>query len=165
VAENSSFSGVIYAGIMITESGPKVIEFNCRFGDPETQILMPMLESDLLDICLAVAENRLVEKEVAWSSEPHTFVVAVSDGYPGSYPTGFEISGLENAAEHGVIFHAGTKTDENGRLTTSGGRVIGVSSSGISIKKARESAYAGIEQISFEGMQYRRDIAERAVQD
>ena len=165
VDENSSFSGVIYAGLMITESGPKVIEFNCRFGDPETQILMPKLQSDLLDICFAVAENRLAEKEVWWSSEPHTFVVAVSHGYPGSYPTGNEISGLENAAEHGVIFHAGTKTDEDGMLKTSGGRVIGVSSSGATIKKARTSAYAGIQQISFEGMQYRRDIAARAVKD
>ncbi|MBT3994610.1 MAG: phosphoribosylamine--glycine ligase [Chloroflexi bacterium] len=165
VAENSSFSGVIYAGLMITEFGPKIVEFNCRFGDPETQILMPMLESDLLDICHAVAENRLSEEGVVWSTEPHTFVVAVSGGYPGSYPTGFEISGIENASEHGVVFHAGTKTDENGALLTSGGRVLGVSSSGDTIKDARTSAYAGIENISFEGMQYRRDIAERAVQD
>lgn len=126
---------------------------------------MPMLESDLLDICHAVAENRLSEEGVVWSTEPHTFVVAVSGGYPGSYPTGFEISGIENASEHGVVFHAGTKTDENGALLTSGGRVLGVSSSGDTIKDARTSAYAGIENISFEGMQYRRDIAERAVQD
>ena len=126
---------------------------------------MPMLESDLLDICLAVAENRLAEEEVSWSSEPHTFVVAVSGGYPGSYPTGFEISGIEDATEHGVVFHAGTATDKNGALLTSGGRVLGVSSSGVTIKDARDSAYVGIEQISFEGMQYRRDIADRAVQD
>jgi len=165
VAENSSFSGVIYAGLMITESGPKVIEFNCRFGDPETQILMPMLDSDFLDICLAVAENRLAEEEVIWSSEPHTFVVAVSGGYPGSYSTGFEILGIDEATEHGIVFHAGTVADENGALLTSGGRVLGVSSSGTTIKNARDSAYFGIEQISFEGMQYRRDIAERAVQD
>jgi phosphoribosylamine--glycine ligase len=165
VAENSSFSGVIYAGLMITESGPKVIEFNCRFGDPETQILMPMLDSDFLDICLAVAENLLAEEEVIWSSEPHTFVVAVSAGYPGSYPTGFEILGIDEATEHGVVFHAGTAADENGALLTSGGRVLGVSSSGTTIKDARDSAYIGIEKISFEGMEYRRDIAERAVQD
>ena len=165
VAENSSFSGVIYAGLMITESGPKVVEFNCRFGDPETQILMPMLDSDFMEICLAVAENRLAEEEVIWSSEPHTFVVAVSGGYPGSYPTGFEILGIDEATEHGIVFHAGTVADENGALLTSGGRVLGVSSSGTTIKNARDSAYFGIEQISFEGMQYRRDIAERAVQD
>ena len=165
VAENSSFSGVIYAGLMITEAGPKVVEFNCRFGDPETQILMPMLDSDLLDICLSVAENRLAEEEVVWSTEPHTFVVAISGGYPGFYPTGFEISGIEDATEHGVVFHAGTSVDDNDVLITSGGRVLGVSSSGTTIKDARTSAYTGMTQILFEGMQYRRDIAERAVQD
>ena len=164
VAENSSFSGVIYAGLMITESGPKVIEFNCRLGDPETQILMPMLESDFLDTCLAVAEHRLDKETIQWSNSPHTFVVAVSDGYPGSYPTGFEITGIEAAAEHGVVFHAGTVTNEDGELVTSGGRVLGVTGTGETISDSRSSAYAGLDQISFEGMQFRRDIAVRAIQ-
>jgi len=165
VKEKSSFSGVIYAGLMITESGPRVIEFNCRLGDPETQILMPMLESDMLEICLAVAENRLDHETVQWSSDPHTFVVAVSDGYPGSYPTGVEIEGTAAAAEHGVVFHAGTKRDDDDALVTSGGRVLGVVGAGKTIRESRETAYAGIDEISFEGMRFRRDIAERAVQD
>lgn len=165
VKENSSFSGVLYAGLMITTSGPKVIEFNCRFGDPETQILMPMLESDLVDICVAVAENRLEHEDVRWSETAHTFVVAVSDGYPGSYDTGVEISGIGAAAEHGIVFHAGTTRNDDGVLLTSGGRVLGVTGSGESIKGARDSAYAGIDEISFEGMRFRRDIAERAIED
>lgn len=163
VAENSSFSGVIYAGLMITASGPKVIEFNCRLGDPETQILMPMLESDFLELCVAVAENRLTDESVEWSVEPHTFVVAVSDGYPGSYSTGFEINGIAAAEEHGVVFHAGTSIANDGMLTTAGGRVLGVTGKGSTIREAREAAYAGIDEISFEGMRFRRDIAERAV--
>lgn len=163
VKENSSFSGMLYAGLMITDSGPKVIEFNCRFGDPETQILMPMLESDFFDICMAVAEGRLKHQEVQWSESAHTFVVAVSDGYPGSYPTGFAIDGLDAAAEHGLVFHAGTAVDESGQVVTSGGRVLGVVGSGETIAESRDTAYAGIEEITFEGARFRRDIAERAV--
>jgi phosphoribosylamine--glycine ligase len=164
VAENSSFSGVLYAGLMITEAGPKIIEFNCRLGDPETQILMPMLDSDFLEICLAVAENRLSESTVEWSSQPHTFVVAVSDGYPGSYDTGVEISGIDSAEAHGVVFHAGTAIKDDA-LVTSGGRVLGVTGNGDTIKDARDAAYTGIAEISFKGMKFRRDIAERAIQD
>ncbi len=164
VLENSAFSGVLYAGLMITESGPKVIEFNCRLGDPEAQIMMPMLESDFLEICLAVAEGRLNEQEVQWSKNPHTFVVAVSDGYPGSYTTGVEIDGVEAAGKHGTVFHAGTARDTDGKLVTSGGRVLGVSGSGSSICESRDAAYQGLKRISFQGMQFRRDIAERAVQ-
>ena len=150
---------------MITESGPKVVEFNCRFGDPETQILMPMLESDLLEICLAVAENQLDQTEVKWSDTAHTFVVAVSDGYPGSYDTGVEITGIDSAAEYGVVFHAGTARDDDGALVTSGGRVLGVAGSGESLNESRDAAYAGVNEISFDGMQIRRDIAERAIED
>lgn len=164
VAENSSYSGILYAGLMVTESGPRVIEFNCRFGDPETQILMPKLETDLFDICLAVAEGRLAEQEVRWSDSAHAFVVMVSDGYPGSYETGVPITGVKEAAEHGLVIHAGTAWDESGSLVTSGGRVLGVAGSGGSVKDARDSAYAGIELITFEGARYRQDIAERAIQ-
>lgn len=163
--EGSSFSGILYAGLMITKSGPKVIEFNCRLGDPETQILMPMLRSDLLDICIAVSDNRLDSFDVVWSNRPTVFVVAVSDGYPGSYSTGYEIKGVENASNHGIVFHAGTSALARGKLITSGGRVLGVSSSGNTIAEARDASYAGIANISFRGIKYRRDIAERAVQD
>ncbi|MDA1278754.1 MAG: phosphoribosylamine--glycine ligase [Chloroflexi bacterium] len=163
VSENSSFSGMLYAGLMITAEGPKVIEFNCRFGDPETQILMPMLKTDLLDICLAVAEGRLSEQAVEWSDIPHTFVVMVSEGYPGSFETGKIITGVDEASEHGLVIHAGTTRNESGELFTSGGRVLGVAGSGESIRAARDSAYAGVERISFEGARYRHDIAARAV--
>ena len=164
VSENSSFSGILYAGLMVTEYGPKVIEFNCRFGDPETQILMPMLESDLLEICLAVAEHRLDEQEVRWSDTAHTCVVAVSEGYPGSYETGVEINGIEAAEEYGLVFHAGTARNDDGAFVTSGGRVLGVAGSGDTIEESRAAAYAGVERISFNGMRFRQDIAERAVQ-
>ena len=164
VSENSSYSGILYAGLMITESGPRVIEFNCRFGDPETQVLMPKLETDLFDICMAVAEGRLAEQEVRWSNSAHTFVVMTSDGYPGDYDTGVPITGVEKAGGHGLVIHAGTALDATGSLVTSGGRVLGVAGSGDTVEDARDSAYAGINQISFEGARYRRDIARRAVQ-
>ncbi|MCZ6539589.1 MAG: phosphoribosylamine--glycine ligase [Chloroflexi bacterium] len=163
VAENSSYSGFLYAGLMITESGPRVVEFNCRFGDPETQILMPKLKTDLFDICLAVAEGRLAGQEVEWADSAHAFVVMVSDGYPGSYDTGKAISGVTEAAEHGLVIHAGTARDESGALVTSGGRVLGVAGAGGSVEEARDSAYAGVGMITFEGARYRRDIAERAI--
>ena len=164
VAENSSYSGILYAGLMVTESGPRVIEFNCRFGDPETQVLMPKLETDLFDICMAVAEGRLAGQEVKWSDSAHAFVVMVSDGYPGNYETGLPITGVKEAAEHGLVIHAGTARNGSGTLITSGGRVLGVAGSGGSVKDARDSAYAGIGLITFEGAQYRRDIAQRAIQ-
>jgi phosphoribosylamine--glycine ligase len=163
VAENSSYSGILYAGLMITETGPRVIEFNCRFGDPETQVLMPKLETDLFDVCMAVAEGRLADQQVEWSSSAHTFVVMVSDGYPGSYDTGMRITGVEKAAGHGLVVHAGTARDDSGALITSGGRVLGVAGSGESIRDARDASYAGVEEIAFEGARYRRDIAQRAV--
>ncbi|MEE8045776.1 MAG: phosphoribosylamine--glycine ligase [Dehalococcoidia bacterium] len=165
VAENSSYSGVLYAGLMITEKGPRVIEFNCRFGDPECQILMPKLKSDLFDICLAVAEGRLADEPVKWARTAHTFVVMTSDGYPGSYDTGVEISGVDEASEHGLVVHAGTALDDDGTLITSGGRVLGVVGTGESVKEAREAAYKGVGEISFDGAQYRRDIALRAIED
>jgi len=165
VAENSSYSGVLYAGLMVTETGPRVIEFNCRFGDPECQILMPKLENDLFDICMAVAEGRLANQEVHWAQTAHTFVVATSDGYPGRYETGVTITGVDKASEVGLVVHAGTARDDDGELITSGGRVLGVVGSGESLKDSRDAAYAGLAEISFEGMQFRRDIAERAIQD
>lgn len=165
VAESSSYSGVLYAGIMITDSGPRVVEFNCRFGDPECQIIMPKLQTDLLEICLAVADGRLPNQEIKWAETAHTFVVLSSNGYPGSYETGHVVNGVDAAADHGLVMHAGTTRDVSGSLVTSGGRVLGVVGSGGSIKESRESAYAGVELISFEGVQYRRDIAARAIKN
>tara|TARA_B100000809_G_scaffold237549_1_gene257472 strand:- start:1640 stop:2341 length:702 start_codon:yes stop_codon:yes gene_type:complete len=163
VAENSAYSGVLYVGLMITSSGPRVIEFNCRLGDPECQVLMPKLVNDFLEICLAVAEGRLGQQKVIWSDLACTFVVMTSDGYPGNYETGATITGVQQASEHGLVVHAGTSRQSDGALVTDGGRVLGVVGSGETIGGSRVSAYAGVEKIFFRGARFRRDIAERAV--
>ena len=163
VAENSAYSGVLYVGLMITSSGPRVIEFNCRLGDPECQVLMPKLVNDFLEICLAVAEGRLGQQKVIWSDLACTFVVMTSDGYPGNYETGATITGVQQASEHGLVVHAGTSRQSDGALVTDGGRVLGVVGSGETIGGSRVAAYAGVEKIFFRGARFRRDIAERAV--
>jgi len=163
VAEGCPYTGVLYAGLMVTPQGPKVIEFNCRFGDPECEILMPRLKTDLVDVCMAVAEGRLSDIEVEWSDDAYAFVFMTADGYPGSYETGLPITGTEDASEHGVVIHAGTALTEDGSLITSGGRVIGVVGSGADIGSAREAAYKGVDAIEFTGARVRRDIAERAL--
>ncbi|WP_457755344.1 phosphoribosylamine--glycine ligase [Thermovibrio ammonificans] len=157
------FRGVLYAGLMITESGPQVLEFNVRFGDPEAQTLMRRLESDLAQVCLSAAEGRLVE-ELRWSPETSICVVLASKGYPGKYEKGKVITGVEEAEKEPsvVVFHAGTKL-ENGKLVTNGGRVLNVTALGKDIVEARERVYRAIEKIHFEGMHYRRDIGFKAV--
>ncbi len=151
------FQGVLFIGLMLTEEGPKVIEFNNRFGDPETQSVLARLESDLLDIFEAVTENRLAQQEIRWSAQRAVTVVLASEGYPGSYPKGREITGLSDVDSDVLIFHAGTKA-EGGRVLTSGGRVLCVTALGATHEEAREKAFANVERIHFEGMQYRRDI-------
>ena len=162
-AENSAYSGILYAGLMITSTGPRVIEFNCRLGDPECQVLMPKLKSDFLEICMAVVEGRLAHQKVIWSDLACTFVVMTSDGYPGNYEIGAEITGITQASEHGLVFHAGTSKQSDGSLITDGGRVLGVVGSGETIRDSLAAAYAGVEKIAFKGARYRRDIGERAV--
>jgi len=158
------FKGVLFIGLMIGEDGPKVIEFNNRFGDPETQSVLCRLNSDLLDIFEAVIHGTLSEQEIAWSNRKAVCVVLASEGYPGSYPKGRKISGLETVDEDVIVFHAGTKygnePDEGGKLPvlTSGGRVLGVTATGKTHEEAREKAFANVKKIYFEGMQYRRDI-------
>jgi phosphoribosylamine---glycine ligase len=154
------YVGVLYAGLMLTDLGPRVLEFNCRFGDPETQSLMPLLESDLVEICLACVEGRLDQIQVRWSSDQAVCVVLASGGYPGDYSSGKEIVGLEEA-DHipSVVFHAGTKRQE-GRLVTAGGRVLAVTSTALSLAQARTQVYAAAQQIHFDGMHYRKDIAQ-----
>lgn len=153
-----TFRGVLYAGLMLTENGPKVLEFNARFGDPETEALMPLFEGDLAEVMLACAQGRLDQVEVPWSSEKSITVVLASEGYPGAPVTGREISGLEEAAKKDVvIFHAGTRLDGD-RLVTSGGRVLNVAAVADSFAAAREKVYEAIRLIGFDGMQYRRDI-------
>ncbi len=162
--EGIDYRGVLYGGFMLTDEGPKLLEFNARFGDPETQVLLPRLESDLVEIVLAVAEGRLAEMSPAWSEEAAVSVVLASGGYPGSYETGFPIEGIAEAeACAGVrVYHAGTRLD-GGRVLTAGGRVLNVTATAPTFVEARELAYAACEKISWEGMFYRRDIGARAL--
>lgn len=163
VAEGRSFSGVLFAGLMITPDGkPKTIEFNARFGDPETQVVLPRLKSDLLEIFLAVTEGRLADIDIEWSDEAAVCVVLASGGYPGSYPKGVPIEGLEDS-QGGLIFHAGTARGEDNSWVTNGGRVLGVVGLGATIAEARDAAYARAEGISFSGKQNRTDIAMKAL--
>lgn len=174
-ADGLDFKGVLFIGLMISDEGPKVIEFNNRFGDPETQSVLARLDSDLFDIFMAVADNRLAEAEIKWSDKKAVCVVAASGGYPGSYEKGKLIKGLDDVEDDIIVFHAGTKFADmpkgskcesceddcelkKAAILTSGGRVLGVTALGTTHEEAREKAYRNIERISFEGMQYRKDI-------
>jgi phosphoribosylamine--glycine ligase len=162
--EGTVYRGVLYAGIMLTDAGPKVLEFNCRFGDPETQALIPRIRSELHEVLHACTDGTLAQREIEWDPRPCVTVVAASEGYPGPSPTGVPIEGLEEAAAlpDTFVFHAGTAR-KDGRVTTAGGRVLSVSSLGADLAEARARAYEGISRIHFEGMRYRRDIGERAM--
>lgn len=164
-AEGRKFKGCLYFGLMLTPDGAKVIEYNSRFGDPETQVVLPRLETDLVDIITAVAEERLSQLDISWSKEPCACVVMASGGYPASYPKGIEIHGLneEGQAEGAAVYHAGTKL-ENGRFLTNGGRVLGVTARGESLEQALQNAYAAVDNISFDGAVYRKDIGKRALE-
>ncbi len=164
VAEGCPYQGVLYAGLMLTEEGPQVIEFNCRFGDPECEPLMLRLDSDLAEICAAVAEGRLEEVPVVWNDNCAVGVVIVSSNYPADYETGFLIEGELPVEDDRVAFHAGTANDESGRLITSGGRVmVATASSPVSVQGARTLAYSLASGVSFTGSRYRSDIALDAV--
>jgi phosphoribosylamine--glycine ligase len=156
--EGRPYRGVLYPGIMVTEDGPIVIEFNCRLGDPEAEVLLPRLESDLLDICWAAVNNRLHEVELRWSDEACVAVVLASGGYPGDYATGLPIEGLSDIDPDVQVFHAGTRRADDGSLVTGGGRVLTVSGRGATMEDARAKAYANVERIRFDGVHYRRDI-------
>jgi phosphoribosylamine--glycine ligase len=149
---------------MLTASGPCVLEFNARFGDPETQVYLPRLETDLVEILLASVEGRLATLDIRWSPQAAVCVVMASGGYPGSYPKGKEISGLEEAAQlSGVkVFHAGTAVS-NGKIVTNGGRVLGVTATAPTLAQARDKAYKAVKLIHFDGAHYRRDIAAKAL--
>ncbi len=158
------FRGIIYAGLMVTDKGPKVLEFNVRFGDPETQAILTRLKSDLLEALVAVAEGRLADVKLEWYDEPSVCVVLASNGYPGHYEKGKPISGLDEAEKTGaVVFHAGTKLAD-GQIVTNGGRVLGVTARGKNIADAVKNAYHAVSCISWEGMQFRKDIAHRALE-
>jgi len=158
------YTGILYAGLMLTSVGPRVVEFNVRFGDPETQVILPRLKSDLLEIFIAMAEHRLASCPVEWSSEVTATVVLVASGYPGKYETGKRIEGLEEAGRlPGVrIYHAGTK-EEDGNLYTSGGRILNVTARGVTLSQALDRAYAAAEVIRFDGKDYRRDIGKKGL--
>ncbi|MBW5445696.1 phosphoribosylamine--glycine ligase [Cohnella sp. CFH 77786] len=163
VAEGRPFRGVLFAGLMITKDGPKTIEFNARFGDPETQVVLPRLQTDLLDIFLASLDGRLNDIEISWSDEAAVCVILASGGYPGAYPKGLPIEGLESVADQdALVFHAGTALKE-GRFVTNGGRVLGVVGRGRGIAEARDRAYAAADRIRFEGKINRTDIAAKAL--
>ncbi len=154
--QGTPYVGVLYAGLMLTADGPKVIEFNCRFGDPETQVVLPMLNGDLAEIMLACTEGRLTDSLISVHPGAAATVVMASPGYPGSYPKGLPITGLDNVTA-ATVFHAGTM-QENGQVMTSGGRVLCVTALGDDMETAVSRAYAGVEQIHFEGAHYRTDI-------
>ena len=159
-AEGTPYVGVLYTGVMLTKNGVKTIEFNCRFGDPETEVLMPLLDSDLLDILLASVEGTLDKQTIVWKDEAAVTVVLASGGYPQAYEKGKSIKGLENTSN--LVFHAGT-TLEDGNYKTSGGRVLNVIGMGNTIDEAVDNAYQGLKTIDFDAMHYRTDIAFQAL--
>ena len=164
-AEGIDYRGCLYGGFMLTPQGPKVLEFNARFGDPETQVILPRLENDLVEVMLACAEQRLDEIELSWRDEWAVAVVLTSAGYPGSYEKGKVITGIEDAsAMDGVtVYHAGTAVNEAGELVTNGGRVLAVTALGDTFEAARNLAYEACEKIDFEGKTLRHDIGLRAL--
>jgi len=156
------FSGCLYVGLMMTEDGPRVLEFNCRFGDPETQVVLPLLRSDLVEIMMSCVDGELDLEQIEWSDEISVCVILASRGYPGKYDKGIPITGLDAVAEPDTfIFHAGTAIDD-GKVVTSGGRVLGVTSVAGSYERAVAKAYEAIDKIRFKGMQYRSDIGYKA---
>lgn len=160
--ENRPYKGVLYAGLMITSKGPKVLEFNCRFGDPETQAVLPLLESDLVPVMQAVIDSRLDEAEIRWKDKKAVCVIMASGGYPRKYEKGFKITGIEEAEKiEGItVFHAGT-AKEGDSIVTAGGRVLGVTALGDNLDSAARLAYKGVEKISFKGAHYRKDIGRK----
>ncbi len=162
-SEGAPFTGILYAGLMMTESGPRVIEFNCRFGDPEAQVVLLRLDTDLLEIASAAADGKLNELDVHWNNQAAVCVVMASGGYPGPYETGKLISGLSGVSEPAEVFHAGTATGKDETTLTAGGRVLDVVARGPDVTEARSSVYDAVMSITFEGAEFRTDIAARAV--
>ncbi|MHB0876647.1 MAG: phosphoribosylamine--glycine ligase [Anaerolineae bacterium] len=162
-AEGRPYRGVLYAGLILTDSGIETLEFNCRFGDPEAQVLLPLLDCDLADVLLRCSEGRLDPAQVRWHEGACVCVVMASGGYPGHYATGHAITGIERAEDLGcLVFHAGTKAGDGG-VVTSGGRVLGVTATGTDLGQAIDKAYTGVRAIGFEGAQYRSDIGAKGL--
>lgn len=163
-SEGIKYKGILYAGLMIDGAKPSVLEFNCRLGDPETQPILARLDTDLMDISMAITDEKLSDIEIKWKEDASVCVVLASGGYPGKYEKGKVISGLDNAGkiDDVVVFHAGTAFNNN-EIVTNGGRVLGVTALGEDIKAAKEKAYEAISKIHFDGMHYRKDIADKAL--
>ena len=160
-AEGFTFKGVLYVGLMMTPTGPRVVEYNARFGDPETQAILPLLDADLMAIFEAVEAGRLKDAEIRWKNESAACVVLASGGYPGAYASGLEITGIEDAAALGAtVYHAGTRA-QGGRVYTAGGRVLGVTATARTLREAVDRAYAAAGRIHFDDMHMRRDIGSR----
>jgi phosphoribosylamine--glycine ligase len=157
--EGRAYKGTLYGGLMITNNVPKVIEFNARLGDPETQVVLPRLKTDLVDIMLAVLDNRLDKINIEFDNNACVGVVMASGGYPGSYKTGYPVSGLDELDKDILVFHAGTKPGKKGEVLTNGGRVLTVVAKGKDLPEARKKVYGNIGRIKFEGAYFRRDIA------
>ncbi|MEH7085793.1 phosphoribosylamine--glycine ligase [Neobacillus drentensis] len=161
VEEGCPYEGILYTGLMLTKSGPKVIEYNARFGDPETQVVLPLLETDLLEILIASLSGELENVEVKWKDKSAVCVIMSSAGYPGPYEKGQVIKGLEHITYPTIAFHAGT-TAKDGEILTNGGRVLGITAIGDHLKEARDLAYQSVEKVSFIGVHYRTDIGSKA---
>ena len=159
VAQGCPYRGVLYLGMMLTDDGPKALEFNCRLGDPETQVILPRLKTDLAQIMLATARGELAGLSIDWDDRACVGVVMASAGYPGAYATGYPIGGLDDVSEPAIAFHAGTRASDDGDPLTNGGRVLTVAAMGDTLAEARAAAYANIARIRFEGAFYRKDIA------
>lgn len=163
-SEGRTFEGCLYFGLMLTPKGPKVIEYNCRFGDPETQVVLPLLDADLCEIFVAIYNHTLKDVKISWKQEYCTCVVMASGGYPLSYPKGLEISGLdENGQVNGaIVYHAGTKLDGD-KFLTNGGRVLGVTCTGFTLQGALDKSYEAVKKVNWDGAHYRKDIGQRAL--
>lgn len=164
-AEGRTFEGCLYFGLMLTPKGPKVIEYNCRFGDPETQVVLPMLDADLYEIFEAIYNHTLDKVNIKWREGSCACVVMASGGYPESYPKGIEMNGFDEKGqiEGCFVYHAGTKLSEDGKFLTNGGRVIGVTANGKDLQTALDKAYDGVSRIKFDGAHFRKDIGQRAL--
>lgn len=162
-SEETPYLGIVYCGLMITKDGPKVVEYNCRFGDPEAQVILPSLKTDLLELMNTTVNGKLDYVSIDLDSDYFCSVVMASEGYPGSYPKGLPITGIDDVPEGVIVFHSGTSIDENADLVTKGGRVLNVVGRGDTLKKAIDHAYSGVQKISFEGAYHRRDIGEKGL--
>jgi phosphoribosylamine--glycine ligase len=162
-AEGIAYHGMLFPGLILTKAGVKVLEFNCRFGDPETQVLLARLDSDLLDLLEGCINGTLMAQRPVWKAGAAVCVIAASGGYPEAYETGKVVSGLAEATRHAVVFHAGTRL-EQGAVVTAGGRVLGLTAVGADIRTAQKEAYRAMSYIHFEGIHFRQDIAAKALQ-